>query len=69
MFWPMLRPELVVYILDSLLDNKVPFVFAHSAELAQTMQLDHAVLERINASEDACLVKFAPQVICVWRTQ
>ncbi|WVQ81833.1 hypothetical protein IAT38_003960 [Cryptococcus sp. DSM 104549] len=58
LFFPHRRPELVTYILQSLRDAGVPFVFAYASGLAQVPE---GLLEEFAGIEDACLVKFAPQ--------
>lgn len=57
-FWPANRPELITYLLDSLMDKDVPFVFAHASFMDR---LGPDVLEKINSRDNAIEVKFAPQ--------
>jgi len=57
-FWPLLRPELMDFIIDSLIESPLPFLFAHATDLATP---NTALLERINSSGKGCAVKFAPQ--------
>jgi UDP:flavonoid glycosyltransferase YjiC (YdhE family) len=52
------RPELVEYLLASLIENKVPFVFAHATELFNPPQ---SLIDMIEPYEDGESVKFAPQ--------
>ncbi|WVQ84178.1 hypothetical protein IAT38_006325 [Cryptococcus sp. DSM 104549] len=58
LFFPLLRLELVQFILRSLRDAGVPFVFAYASGLAQVPE---GLVEEFEGGEDYCLVKFAPQ--------
>ncbi|WVQ72686.1 hypothetical protein IAR50_002246 [Cryptococcus sp. DSM 104548] len=57
-FFPLLRPELVRYILQTLRESGVPFVFAYASGMAPVPEV---LIEEFVGLEDACLVKFAPQ--------
>jgi UDP:flavonoid glycosyltransferase YjiC (YdhE family) len=57
-WFPATRPELVEYLLASLIENKVPFVFAHASELFNPPR---SLLDLIEPYEDGESVKFAPQ--------
>lgn len=54
----MLRPELVTYLLDSLYENQIPFVFSYPSRFAS---LTKEYADQVNSQEDCCIVKFAPQ--------
>jgi UDP:flavonoid glycosyltransferase YjiC (YdhE family) len=56
--FPATRPELVEYLLASLIENKVPFVFAYASELFNPPQ---SLLDLIEPYDDGESVKFAPQ--------
>jgi hypothetical protein len=58
LFFPALRPELLQWILESLYEHKIPFVFANGAQMASFPQ---DLIDRFNALEGCCITKFAPQ--------
>lgn len=58
-WYPALRPELVIYLLDSLIESGQPFIFAYATWLLPNQP--DAVKERLAAYPDGCLIKFAPQ--------
>lgn len=58
-FWPVLKPELVPWLLESLHENHIPFLFSHASPFAQ---LPQNFIEKIDAQEDSCIIKFAPQL-------
>ncbi|WVW85290.1 hypothetical protein I302_107328 [Kwoniella bestiolae CBS 10118] len=58
LFFPVLRPELIKYILESLKESGFPFLFAHASGIAQVPQ---ELLDEFKDDEDCCVVKFAPQ--------
>ncbi|KAL7422604.1 hypothetical protein Q5752_003252 [Cryptotrichosporon argae] len=58
MFYPLGRPELVTWLIESLVEARMPFLFAHATTLAPA---DPALLAKIDAHADGCQVKFAPQ--------
>ncbi len=58
-FWPVLKPELVPWLLESLHENHIPFLFSHASPFAQ---LPQNFIEKIEAQEDSCIIKFAPQL-------
>ncbi len=57
-WWPITRPILVNYLLDSLRESGFPFVFAYSSMWAN---LSKDLVDKINSYEDSLAVKFAPQ--------
>ena len=57
-FWPMMRPELVNYLLESLIENEFPFIFSYASPFEQ---MPKDFIEKMNAREESCMVKFAPQ--------
>ncbi|ODN77735.1 hypothetical protein L202_04876 [Cryptococcus amylolentus CBS 6039] len=58
LFFPLLRPELIRYILQTLQESGIPFVFAYASGVAP---VPPELIEEFVGLEDACLVKFAPQ--------
>ncbi len=58
MFWPLLRPELIFYLLESLTEHKIPFVYAWASPMAF---ISEDVQKMIDTNPDCCVVKFAPQ--------
>ncbi|WWC93271.1 hypothetical protein V866_000104 [Kwoniella sp. B9012] len=58
LFFLVLRPELIKYILESLKESGSPFVFAHASGIAQVPQ---ELLDELKDDENCCVVKFAPQ--------
>nr|XP_019006455.1 uncharacterized protein I203_00043 [Kwoniella mangroviensis CBS 8507]OCF69916.1 hypothetical protein I203_00043 [Kwoniella mangroviensis CBS 8507] len=58
LFFPVLRPELIKYILESLQESGFPFVFAHASGIAQ---VPPELLDELKDDENCCVVKFAPQ--------
>jgi hypothetical protein len=57
-FWPITRPELVTYLLESLQEARAPFVLAFSSPFAQ---LPPPIVGMLDSQEDACISKLAPQ--------
>ncbi|ODO07549.1 hypothetical protein L198_01128 [Cryptococcus wingfieldii CBS 7118] len=58
LFFPIFRPELIRYILSTLQETGVPFVFAYASGIAP---VPIELIEEFAGLEDACFVKFAPQ--------
>ncbi|WVQ68570.1 uncharacterized protein L199_006779 [Kwoniella botswanensis] len=58
LFFPVLRPELIKYILESLKESGFPFVFAHASGIVQVPQ---ELLDELKDDENCCAVKCAPQ--------
>ncbi|WVQ72903.1 hypothetical protein IAR50_002465 [Cryptococcus sp. DSM 104548] len=58
LFFPLFRPELIRYILQTLHEVDIPFVFAYASGAAP---VPPGLVEGFVGLEDACLVKFAPQ--------
>jgi UDP:flavonoid glycosyltransferase YjiC (YdhE family) len=57
-WFPAARPELVQYLLTSLIQNSVPFLFAYATEMFAPPQY---LIELVDNYEDGESVKFAPQ--------
>ncbi|KAK4690044.1 hypothetical protein P7C73_g46, partial [Tremellales sp. Uapishka_1] len=57
-FYPSLRPELVNYLIVTLLENDVPFLFAHASSVAV---IPDELAKAIEAAPNGCKVRFAPQ--------
>ena len=57
-FWPYKRPEIVDYLIESLVSNSVPFIYTQPSELACPSP---GLLEMLDREPEACFVKFAPQ--------
>ncbi|CAD6576778.1 MAG: hypothetical protein TREMPRED_001769 [Tremellales sp. Tagirdzhanova-0007] len=58
MFWPYERPEIVDYLVESLISNRVPFIYTQPSELACPSP---ALLEMFHREPETCFVIFAPQ--------
>ncbi|KAK8854532.1 hypothetical protein IAR55_003271 [Kwoniella newhampshirensis] len=58
MFFPVLRPDLVRYILNTLRESDLPFVFAYASGLAV---IPGDIVSEFKDDENSCMVKFAPQ--------
>ncbi|WWC63664.1 uncharacterized protein I303_106269 [Kwoniella dejecticola CBS 10117] len=58
LFFPVTRPELIRYILQSLKESGFPFIFAYASQMAS---LPEDLQKELNDDEDSCVVKFAPQ--------
>ncbi|ODO12032.1 hypothetical protein I350_00816 [Cryptococcus amylolentus CBS 6273] len=58
LFFPIFRPELIRYILKTLQETGVPFVFAYASGI---VPVPAELIEEFAGLEDACFVKFAPQ--------
>ncbi|EIW68320.1 hypothetical protein M231_00358 [Tremella mesenterica] len=59
LWYPSLRLELIVYILDSLAEAVIPYVFAYATWLVTEQPKE--IQEKIAAYPNGCMVKFAPQ--------
>ncbi|WVQ74616.1 hypothetical protein IAR50_004217 [Cryptococcus sp. DSM 104548] len=58
LFFPVARPEIVTYLLQTLRETDTPFIFAYTSGLKPPPP---ELLEPFKGLEDVCLVKFAPQ--------
>jgi hypothetical protein len=58
LWFPFLRPEVILWLLESLYDHKIPFMYAHGGEMAA---LSQEVIEKFNKLEGCMVSKFAPQ--------
>ncbi|WRT68708.1 uncharacterized protein IL334_005688 [Kwoniella shivajii] len=57
-FFPVLRPEIIRYILQSLKQAGFPFLFAHASGMAQ---IPDELIKELEEYDDCCIVNFAPQ--------
>lgn len=58
-FFPSHRPEILRFVIESLIENGIPFLFAFASPFAPTLGTE--IFDKIAKCEDAHAVKFAPQ--------